>query len=60
LVDLDEVEKELKKAARAIDAAAGLTSENRVRLQVLCDTTGAQKKLPQRQQDNSDIAQAGD
>jgi hypothetical protein len=49
LVDLDEVEKELKKAAKAIDAAAGLTGKYRVRLQVLCDGTGAHnKKMPPR------------
>ena len=61
LVDLDEVEKELKKAAKSIDAAAGLTSKYRVRLQGLCDNTGAQKKMSQRQ-DGGGIAhaQAGD
>jgi hypothetical protein len=57
LLDLDEVEKELKKAAKAIDAAAGLTGKYRVRLQVLCDGTTAQKKMPQRQQDSEDIPQ---
>ena len=36
-VDLDEVEKELKKAAKAIEAASGLTTKYRVRLQALCD-----------------------
>jgi hypothetical protein len=46
LVDLDEVEKELKKAAKAIDAAAGLTGKYRVRLQSLCENTGVQKKMP--------------
>jgi len=56
LVDLDEVEKELKKAAKAIDTATGLTTKYRVRLQVLCDNTGAQKKMPQ--QDGGSIAQA--
>jgi hypothetical protein len=60
LVDLDEVDKELKKAAKAIDNATGLTSKYRVRLQVLCDNSGAQKKMPQRQQESSVIAQAGD
>ena len=61
LVDLDEVEKELKKAAKAIDVASGLTSKYRVRLQALCDNTGAQKKMSQRQ-DGGGIAhaQAGD
>jgi hypothetical protein len=46
LVDLDDVEKELKKAAKAIDAAAGLTGKYRMRLQSLCDTTSEQKKMP--------------
>jgi hypothetical protein len=56
LVDLDEVEKELKKAAKAIEVATGLT---RVRLQSLCDSTTAQKKkMPKRQQeDGSGISQ---
>ncbi len=36
-VDLDEVEKHLKKAAQAIDSAAGLTTKYRVRLQALCE-----------------------
>jgi len=35
-VDLDEVEKELKKAAKAIDVASGLTAKYRARLQALC------------------------
>jgi len=60
LVDLDEVEKELKKAAKAIDTAAGMTSKYRVRLNSLCDTTGAQKKPPQRQQDSSITQAVGD
>ena len=50
LVDLDEVEKELKKAAKAIETATGLTSKYRTRLHSLCDTTGAQKKPPDCQQ----------
>jgi hypothetical protein len=59
LVDLDEVEKELKKAAKAIDVATGLTGKYRVRLQSLCDGTTAQKKMPKRQQeDGSGIAHA--
>jgi hypothetical protein len=39
LVDLDEVQRELKKAAKAIDTAVGLTGKYRMRLQVLCDGT---------------------
>src|ERR1039458_9111599 len=49
LVDLDEVEKELKKAVKAIDAATGLTGKYRVRLQTLCDSTTDQKKTPNHQ-----------
>jgi hypothetical protein len=45
LVDLDEVERELKKAAKAIDTAA-LTGKYRMRLQSLCDGTTARKKIP--------------
>jgi hypothetical protein len=44
LVDLDEVEKELKKAAKAINAATGLTGKYRLRLQGLCESTVVQKK----------------
>ncbi|HEY4843490.1 MAG TPA: hypothetical protein VIH78_16095 [Terriglobales bacterium] len=61
LVDLDEVEKELKKAAKAMDTAAGLTGKYRVRLQALCDsTTTTQKKLPKKEQDCRSTAKAGD
>jgi hypothetical protein len=60
LVDLDEVEKELKKATRAIDAASGLTGKYRVRLQSLCESAAAQKIAPSRQLNDSAYAQAGD
>jgi hypothetical protein len=60
LVDLDEVEKELKKVTRAIDAASGLTGKYRVRLQSLCESTAAQKIVPARQLNDSEFAQAGD
>jgi hypothetical protein len=36
-VDLDEVDKHLKKAAQAINSAADLTTKYRVRLHALCD-----------------------
>src|SRR5579872_1197047 len=52
LVDLDEVEKELKKAAKAIDVASGLTGKYRVRLNSLCEGTTPQKKVPTRQPGN--------
>jgi hypothetical protein len=60
LVDLDEVEKELKKASKAIDTAAALTGKYRIRLQNLCDTTTAQKLPATRQSECREIAQAGD
>jgi hypothetical protein len=60
LVDLDEVEKELKKATRAIDAASGLTGKYRVRLQSLCESAAGQNIVPSRQLNESELAQAGD
>jgi hypothetical protein len=36
-VDLDEVEKHLKKAAHAIETVSGMTAKYRGRLQALCD-----------------------
>jgi hypothetical protein len=45
-VDLDEVEKHLKKAAQAIDAVSGLTAKYRARLQGLCDTAASAKVAP--------------
>src|SRR5580698_7083466 len=45
-VDLDDVEKELKKAAKAIDAVSDLTAKYRSRLQVLCDTAASPKLAP--------------
>lgn len=57
--DLDRVESELKKAAKAIASASGLVAKYRDRLQSLCDAT-AQKIVPTRQLDYNEIAQAGD
>ena len=61
LVDLDELEKELKKAAKAIDTATELTSKYKVRLNSLCEGTSAaaQKKVPTRQPDNGISQTAG-
>lgn len=42
-VDLDEVEKELKKAAKAIDTIFGMTAKYRARLQALCEGASAPK-----------------
>jgi len=46
LVDLDEIEKELGKAAKAIESATGLTAKHRVRLHMLCDQTSSHKVRP--------------
>lgn len=40
-VDLDELEKELRKASKAIEIASGMTVNYRTRLQALCDNTGS-------------------
>ena len=45
-IDLDEVEKELKRAAKAIDVASGLMAKYRTRLQALCDTATSPKVAP--------------
>src|SRR5208282_5711835 len=45
-VDLDEVEKELKKAAKAIDTVSDLTAKYRGRLQSLCDTAASARVAP--------------
>jgi hypothetical protein len=55
-VDLDEVEKELRKAAKAIDVASGLTTKYRTRLEALCDTT-ANTKLTPKSERNGGIPQ---
>ncbi len=58
LIDIDEVEKELKKAAKAIDAAAGLATKYKSRLQVLCDTATAQTMTPTPQQGTMGVPDA--
>lgn len=50
-VDLDEVEKELSKASKAIDAASGLTAKYRARLQALCANAAPRSIAPKPQQD---------
>jgi hypothetical protein len=50
LIDLDEVEKELKKASKSIETAAGLTTGYRTRLQALCHSTTSPKRSPETQQ----------
>jgi hypothetical protein len=44
--DLDRVEGELKKAAKAIGAATGLVTKYRGRLQELCDNAPTRKMPP--------------
>jgi hypothetical protein len=57
-VDLDQVERELKKAAKAIDAASGMTAKYRVRLQALCDN-GSAKKAPKPERDGGNCQTFG-
>jgi len=40
-VDLDEIDKELKKAAKAVETASGLTAKYRAGLRALCDGSTA-------------------
>jgi hypothetical protein len=55
--DIDEMEKELKKAAKAIESAKDLASAYRIRLQQLCDST-VPKKLVARVTLTPDIRSA--
>jgi hypothetical protein len=52
-IDLDEVEKELKRAAKAIDVASVLTAKYRSRLQALCDTAASSKVAPKSERSGS-------
>jgi predicted nuclease with TOPRIM domain len=45
-VDLDEVERELKKAAKAIETVSVMTAKYKERLRELCDTAAATKIAP--------------
>jgi predicted nuclease with TOPRIM domain len=56
--DIDAIEKELGKASKAIQSVSGLVAKYKVRLDSLCDSTAAAKKLPMRQRDRSDIPQS--
>ena len=44
--DIDRIESELKKAAKAITSASSLVTKYRGRLQEVCDNTSARKMLP--------------
>jgi predicted nuclease with TOPRIM domain len=50
-VDLDEVEKELKKAAKAIETVSMMTAKYRERLRALCDTAASAKIAPKPEHD---------
>jgi hypothetical protein len=52
-VDVDEVEKELKKAAKAIETVSMMTAKYRERLRALCDTAAATKIAPKSEHDGS-------
>jgi predicted nuclease with TOPRIM domain len=56
--DIDAIEKELGKASKAIQSVSGLVAKYKARLNSLCDSTGAAKKLPLRQRDRSEIPQS--
>ena len=56
-VDLDRVEGELKKAAKAITSASGLVTKYRGRLQKLCDNAVETKMPPGRELSTARIAQ---
>jgi hypothetical protein len=44
-VDLDEIEKELKKAAKAVESASQLVGMYRARLESLCDHAALQPTI---------------
>jgi hypothetical protein len=55
-VDLDEVERELKKAAKAIETVSVMTAKYRNRLRTLCETVAASKIAPKPEHDSSSAA----
>ena len=55
--DLDRVESELKKAAKAIGAATGLVGKYRGRLQELCDNAPARKMPPTSERSAANMSQ---
>ncbi len=57
--DIDRIESELKKAAKAVGSAAGLVSKYRGRLQALCDNAAAPRIAPKPQQDVGDNRRTG-
>jgi hypothetical protein len=57
--DIDHIESELKKAAKAIGSASGLVSKYRGRLQELCDIAAASKIAPKPERDGGNCKTAG-
>lgn len=55
LADLDRVESELKKAAKAIDSASGLVTKHKGRLRELCDNASAPKMSPTSQRSHARV-----
>lgn len=53
--DLDRIEGELKKAAKAISSASGLVAKYRGRLQELCDCAVGRKMPPERELSTASI-----
>jgi hypothetical protein len=58
--DIDRIESDLKKAAKAIGSASGLVSKYRGRLESLCENATAHKLPPQQPLNGRELAQAGD
>jgi len=58
-VDLDEMEKELKKASKAIQSVAALVVRYGERLRELCDTAASAKIAPKTERDGSGRQKAG-
>jgi hypothetical protein len=58
-VDIDEIEKQLKKAGTAIETAQTLTAKYRGRLSGLCDTATASLKMPSQSETTTASANAG-
>jgi hypothetical protein len=58
--DIDRIESDLKKAAKAIGSASGLVSKYRGRLESLCENATAHKLPPQQPLNGRELAQACD
>jgi chromosome segregation ATPase len=56
--DIEAIEKGLGQASKALQSVSGLVAKYKGRLNSLCDSAGAAKKLPMRQRDRKDIPQS--